>query len=128
VEKYSKVLNFLRIGRPPTTIEEDMLYKWFYEYGFSEEIVLKACSLTASTIKPSFSYLDKIITEWNTKSLKTIQEVEAYITKSDNSTSPKRKTNNKPQKSSFNNFANRSYDADLLKENLLKKSRGELIE
>jgi DnaD/phage-associated family protein len=127
-QKYSKVLNFLRIGRQPTSVEEKMLYKWFYEYSYSEEVILRACSLTANTMKPSFSYLDKIITEWNNKGLKTIQEVEAYITKSDNTTPAKSKPSSKPQKSSFNNFSNRSYDANALEDMLLKKSRGELIE
>lgn len=127
-QKYSKVLNFLRIGRQPTAVEEKMLYKWFYEFTYSEEVVLKACSLTANTMKPSFSYLDKILAEWNSKGLRTIQEVEAYITKSDNTAPAKPKANSKTQKSSFNNFTNRTYDANALEDMLLKKSRGELIE
>lgn len=127
-QKYSKVLNYLRIGRQPTTVEEQMLYKWFYEFSYSEEVVLKACSLTANTMKPSFSYLDKILSEWNNKGLKTIQEVEAYIMKADNTTPAKPKASSKGQKSSFNNFTNRTYDAKSLEDMLLKKSRGELIE
>ncbi|MDF2532121.1 MAG: DnaD/DnaB replication protein [Clostridia bacterium] len=127
-QKYSKVLNFLRIGRQPTSVEEKMLYKWFYEFNYSEEVVLKACSLTANTMKPSFSYLDKILTDWNNKGLKVIQEVEAYITKSENTAPAKTKPSSKAQKSSFNNFTNRTYDANALEDMLLKKSRGELIE
>lgn len=127
-QKYSKVLNFLRVGRQPTAVEEQMLYKWFYEFSYSEEVVIKACSLTANTIKPSFSYLDKILTEWNNKGLKTIQEIEAYITKSDTTAPAKSKAGSKAPKSSFNNFANRTYDANALEDMLLKKSRGELIE
>ena len=105
-----------------------MLFKWFYEFKYTEEVVLRACSLTANTMKPSFSYLDKIITEWNNKGLKSIQEVEAYIMKSSNNTPVKTRPNNKAQKSSFNNFSNRTYDANALEDILLKKSRGELIE
>ena len=127
-QKYSKVLNFLRIGRQPTSVEENMLYKWFYEFNYSEEVVLKACSLTANTMKPSFSYLDKILTDWHNKGLKVIQEVDAYITKSDHAAPVKTKPNTKTQKSSFNNFTNRTYDANALEDMLLKKSRGELIE
>ncbi|MDF2893095.1 MAG: DnaD/DnaB replication protein [Clostridia bacterium] len=127
-QKYSKVLNFLRIGRQPTSVEENMLYKWFYEFNYSEEVVLKACSLTANTMKPSFSYLDKILTDWNNKGLKVIQEVDAYITKSENTAPAKTKPSSKTQKSSFNNFTNRTYDANALEDMLLKKSRGELIE
>jgi DnaD/phage-associated family protein len=125
-QKYSKVINFLRIGRQPTTTEEELLHKWFYTYEYSEEIVLKACERTAQTIKPSFYYIDKILTDWNNNKLKTIQEIEAYIIKHD---TKKEKNVNKEYKSNnrtFNNFANRKYDTKLLKENLLKKGRGEL--
>lgn len=127
-QKYSKVLNFLRVGRAPTAIEEEMLNKWFYQFNYSEEIVIRACTLMANTIKPSFSYLDKILSEWHSKSLNTIQEIEAYITKSHNTAPAKGRTNNKTQKSTFNNFSNRTYDANALEDKLLKKSRGELNE
>jgi DnaD/phage-associated family protein len=126
-QKYGKVLSFFRLGAP-TQVQEQMLHKWFYEFNYSEDVILRACSFTANTMKPSFSYLDKIITEWNNKGLKTIQEVEAYITKSDNTAPTKSKPSSKTQKSSFNNFANRTYDASALEDILLKKSRGELIE
>jgi len=123
-QKYNKVLSFLRLGRQPTSAEEEMLYKWFYTYGCSEEIVLKACELTAKTLKPSFNYIDKILTEWHEKSLSTIQDVEAYLVKA-----PKEdKKPAKGQKPSFNNFTNRTYDAKALEDMLLKKSRGELSE
>jgi len=126
-QKYGKVLSFFRLGAP-TQVQEQMLYKWFFELGFPEEVVLKACSLTANTMKPSFAYLDKILSEWNSKGLKTLQEVEAYINKSDNAAPAKPKAASKTQKSSFNNFKNRTYDASALEDMLLKKSRGELIE
>lgn len=127
-QKYSKVLNFFRLGAPSQT-QEELLNKWFYEFGFSEEIVLKACSLaSANTMKPSFSYLDKILCEWKSKGFKTIQEVEANMVKSESSTQSKNKPAARQQKPSFNNFSNRTYDAKALEEMLLKKSRGELIE
>lgn len=123
-QKYNKVLSFLRLGRQPTAAEEDMLYKWFYTLELSDDMVLKACELTSKTLKPSFNYIDKILAEWREKDLKTLQEVEAYLTKSP-------KEDKKParnQKPSFNNFANRTYDAKALEDMLLKKSRGELSE
>ncbi|MFZ5353953.1 MAG: DnaD domain protein [Bacillota bacterium] len=126
-QKYSKVISFLRIGRQPTAPEEELLHKWFYTYSFSEDIVLKACELTSQTIKPSFSYIDKILGEWYKCDLKTLQEVEAYLLKTE---SRKDKPAGKDVRSSksFSNFANRNYDTKVLKENLLKKGRGELSE
>lgn len=124
-QKYSKVLNFLRIGRQPTAVEEEMLQKWFYEFSFSDEAVIKACELTAKTLKPSFSYIDKVLSEWHGKNIKSMDEIEAYLSR--NNTEAKKSTP-KTGKSSFNNFKGRTYDADLLKQRLLKKSRGELSE
>lgn len=124
-QKYSKVLNFLRIGRQPTAVEEEMLHKWFYEYAFSDEAVLKACELTVKTLKPSFSYIDKVLTEWHDKNIKTIDEIEAYLSKNSSTSS---KDDSKTAKRTFNNFKGRTYDAELLEQRLLKKSRGELSE
>ncbi|MHB1394428.1 MAG: DnaD domain protein [Clostridia bacterium] len=123
-QKYSKVLSFLRLGRQPTSAEEEMLQKWFYTFEFSEDIVLKACELTVKTSKPSFYYIDKILTEWREKGLSNIQEVDTYQAKA-----PKEdKKTSKNQRPSFNNFTNRTYDSKALEEAWLKKSRGELSE
>jgi DnaD/phage-associated family protein len=123
-QKYNKVLSFLRLGRQPTSAEEEMLQKWFYTFAYSEDIVLKACELTAKTLKPSFNYIDKILSEWHKNGFSTLQEVEAYLVK----TPKEDKKTAKSQKSSFNNFTNRTYDAKALEDMLLKKSRGELSE
>jgi DnaD/phage-associated family protein len=123
-QKYNKVLNYLRIGRQPTSAEEDMLQKWFYIFEYNEDIVLKACEMTTKTTKPSFNYIDKILCEWHDKGFTSMQEVDAYLIKS-----PKEdKKSSKTQKPSFNNFTNRKYDAKSLEESWLKKSRGELSE
>ena len=123
-QKYSKVLNYLRIGRQPTSAEEEMLSKWFYTFEYSEDIVLKACELTAKTLKPSFNYIDKILCEWHDKGFTSLQEIDAHLIKA-----PKEdKKNSKTQKPTFNNFTNRKYDAKSLEESWLKKSRGELSE
>lgn len=127
--KYGKVLNFLRIGRQPTAIEEGMMHKWFYLLELNEEVVLKACEMTSKTLKPSFNYIDKILTEWHDKGLVTLQEIEAYILKTASNEAPKSGgKNNKTAKPTFNNFENRNYDAKALEQALLKKSRGELSE
>ena len=120
-QKYNKVLSFLRIKRQPTMAEEKTLNKWFYEYSFSDEIILKACELTVNTIKPSISYMDKILTDWYEKRLKTLGEIENYQSKTSKRT---KKGSEKPQKS-FDNFSGRTYDAEELKQKLLRKSRGE---
>lgn len=118
---YSKVLNFLRIKRQPTVAEEKVLYKWFYEYAFSDEIILKACELTVNTIRPSISYMDKILSDWHEREFKALKEIEQYLSKKPKDTV---KGRTKTQKSTFDNFAGRTYDPELLKQRLLKKDKG----
>lgn len=129
-QKYNKVINFLKIGRQPTSKEEELMYKWYYVFNFDEDIVQKACSMTVMTLKPSFNYIDKILEEWHEKGFKTLQEVEAYLLKTVKRSNPKNSgTKSTPvQKPTFNNFNNHEYDPKLLKEKLLKKGRGELSE
>lgn len=123
-QKYNKVLSYLRIGRQPTSAEEEILYKWFYTFGYGDDIILKACELTAKTLKPSFNYIDRIICEWHDKGFTTLQEVDAYLLKAPRED----KKSPKSQKPTFNNFTNRKYDAKALEEAWLKASRGELSE
>lgn len=123
-QKYNKVLSFLRLGRQPTSAEEELLQKWFYTYEYSEDIVLKACELTSKTLKPSFNYIDGILSEWHNKGLSSLQEIDAYLAK----TTVEEKKPAKRNKPSFNNFTNRTYDPKALEDLLLKKSRGELSE
>ena len=66
--------------------------------------------------------MDKILTDWYEKGFKTMAEVEAYQSKPSKRTS---KTYDKPGKT-FDNNTGRTYDAEALKQKLLKKSRGDL--
>lgn len=61
-----------------TTIEEDYLQKWHDDLKMSEEMIALAyeyCILR--TNKLSFPYMDKIITDWSAKNIRTIEAAEA---------------------------------------------------
>ena len=58
--------------------EEKILYKWFYEYKFSDDIILKACELTINTLKPSISYMDKIARAWAEVDIHTLEAAKEY--------------------------------------------------
>lgn len=126
-QKYGVVLNFIKMGRP-TTIEEEMLYKWFYTYHFTEDIVLKACGETIATTKPLISNIDKHLIKWHESGLKTLSDVESFIASGKAQNTNKQTNTNAPKKNSFNNFTGRTYDAKKLEDMLLNKSRGELSE
>ena len=61
-----------------TGIEEDYLQKWHEDLEMSEEMIALAyeyCILR--TNKLSFPYMDKIISEWSAKNIRTIEAAEA---------------------------------------------------
>lgn len=48
--------------RRPAAKEQQLMERWFREYGFSRELVLMACDRTISAIHtPSFQYADRIL-------------------------------------------------------------------
>lgn len=107
-----------------TPAEIAFIKKWKNEYGFSIELIQKACEKTILTIhKPKFEYADKILSDWNTNHFTTLEQVAKADSEHQN-----RKRNTAPatQKTAssnkFNNFEQRSYDYDNLEKMLLASS------
>ena len=62
--------------RRPGDSEQAMIRKWFREYGFTKDIVLEACGRTLKAIhKPSFSYADKILSDWKKGGVRVLADV-----------------------------------------------------
>lgn len=62
-----------RKAAPP---EQEMIDKWFKEYGFSREIVLEACSRTITAIhSPSFQYADRILRDWKKAGVRKMEDI-----------------------------------------------------
>ena len=98
--------------------------KWIDEYGFTLDIVLEACNRTISnTAKPDFKYADSILSNWLTKGVHHLKDIErvdqAYqqerIAKKQRVAAPKPT----PSNNRFNNFESRSYDISSLEQQLL---------
>lgn len=77
ISKYSKIFKSLGFFRNPSSAEEKIMNKWISEYNMSMDIILKACSKSASISNPNLKYFDSIITDWYEKGLKTIEEIDA---------------------------------------------------
>ena len=69
----------LRLSRGLTEYEEAFIQKWTVDYGYSLEIIEIALKKTTSKSNPSFDYLDKIISDWKEKNLKTTNDIEQYL-------------------------------------------------
>ena len=58
--------------------ETEYIEKWSKEYGFGTEIVGMAYDIgVMNTAKRSFSYMDKLLTDWHNASCKTVSDCEA---------------------------------------------------
>lgn len=130
------VLNAFGItGRGIAKVERDYIRKWNDTYCFSPEIIVEACNRTIqATHQPSFEYADSILTRWNERGIKDLNDVKALDDEFDKSrkaaikssvrltvagqgnTATKASGNNR-----FNNFSQRDYDYDELEKSFVGK-------
>lgn len=109
---YRKVLTYLGINEKDVPKpQEDLLEKWFYTYGFTTEMILKACDISFSTLgKVEMGYINGILRSWLKDEIKTLDDLEK------NERKPRKTTQKKTQKK---DFTEREYDYDELERKLL---------
>ena len=97
----------LKLTRQLTQYEEDYIRKWIIDFNYNMEIIELALRKTTSKANPSFDYLDKLISDWHNRNLKTFAEIEQFLStyKKTSETS-----NNTTKKSGFSNYDQRSYE------------------
>ena len=90
-----------------TEFEEEYIEKWILEYGYDLNVINIALKKTTSKSNPNFDYLDKLLSDWHERKLKTPSEIEAFLaefkTKTKNIKELEKKTN-------YNNYTQRKYD------------------
>ncbi len=98
-----------KLGRytPLTQFEEAFIEKWVVEFNYDLKVINIALKKTTSKANPSFDYLDKLISDWYDKNLKTETDVNNYISemkqKNKNVKELKKQTN-------YNNYEQRDYN------------------
>ena len=102
------IIKKLGLNRNLTVYEDAYVEKWTIDYGYSLDIIEIALKKTTSKSNISFEYLNKIISDWHDRNLKTATEIQEYIQMS------KQKQENikdmKKQTSNYNNSNQRTYD------------------
>lgn len=113
--------------RRPGDSEMETIKRWFQEWGFSRELVLEACARTLkSTHKPSFSYADKILSEWKKAGVRTLSDVKQLDERRDSRKTPGNSSPApRPAKNQFHNFEQRNTDYDGMVLEKLKQRLGE---
>lgn len=129
------VLNAFGItGRGVAKVERDYIRKWNDTYCFSPEIIVEACNRTIQAIhQPSFEYADTILTKWNERGIKNLDDIKALDDEFDKTRKATVKSSvrltvagqgNKARTSGsnkFNNFSQRDYDYDELEKSFVSK-------
>ena len=102
--------------RSPAEVESEFIEKWFWEYGFTRELIVEACSRTIRQIhKPSFDYADKILRDWKNAGVKSFRDVSELDKKRKEEGGAKRRQASAGSSRSSNRFHNleeHGYDYD----------------
>lgn len=99
----------LGLTRALTSFEEAYVDKWISDFNYDLDIIEIALKKSTSKLNISFDYLDKIISDWHERKLKTKDEVTKYLADF------KQKQKNikeleKKSKASNTNYQQREYD------------------
>lgn len=69
----------LGITRNLSQYEEGYIEKWNIDYGYNLDVIEIALKRTTSKANPTFDYLDKLLTDWHDRSLKTTNDVQSFL-------------------------------------------------
>lgn len=110
-EKLNKIKKEIakKLGRfsPLTQFEEAIIEKWVVDFNYGLDIINIALKKTTSKANPSFDYLDKLISDWHDRNLKTVADINDFLAEI------KQKKKNIKQlekKTNYNNYEQRNYD------------------
>ena len=110
-EKINKVKKDIakKLGRysPLTQFEEAYIEKWMLDYNYDMKVINIALKKTTSKANPSFDYLDKLISDWHDRNLKTENDVNNFLSEI------KQKKKNVKQlekQTNYNNYEQRNYN------------------
>ena len=110
-EKLNKIKKEIakKLGRYSalTQFEEAFIEKWILDFGYDLNIINIALKKTTSKANPSFDYLDKLISDWHDRNLKTEENINNFL----NEMKQKKKNVKQLEKqTNYNNYEQRDYD------------------
>lgn len=105
----TKELGLSRVLRPT---ELRYINTWKNDYSFQQEVIIEACQRASANNKISFSYINKILTNWYENQVSTLADIKRLDQQHANqpATTNRSTSANKVQNLPFNNFNQRDYD------------------
>lgn len=78
VGKHKAIIQYLGLKRL-SGAEQALIEKWTSEWGFSNEVVLRACAEAAGSNNP-LQYINKVLEVWHDQGVKSVADVERLLT------------------------------------------------
>ena len=97
----------LGLIRPLTQYEEAYIEKWIVDYKYDLNVIEIALKKTTSKTNPNFEYLNKLISDWFDRNLKSPSDVQAYLLDEKNKS---KNIKELAKKTGYNNYEQRNYD------------------
>jgi len=99
-----------------TPVEFQKIQYWVEDEGMHEDVIMFAIEEAVNQGQRKMSYIEGILKDLNSKGIKTRIEAEQEKEKfkKRKSQKPQKTTTGRPEKPSFNNFTNRTYDAKVM--------------
>lgn len=126
---YQAINKAFGLNRALGDIEIQFITRWIMKFSMPLELIIEACNRTLMKLnKPDFKYADRILDNWASKNVKTLEDVkrmdETYAKIHPQAKVAKQPIVNKGAANKFNNFTQRSYtkeDYQKMEQLLLKK-------
>ena len=97
----------LGLVRPLTQYEEAYIEKWIVDYKYDLNVIEIALKKTTSKSNPNFEYLNKLISDWFERNLKSPSDIQAYLLDEKNKS---KNIKELAKKTGYNNYEQRNYD------------------
>ena len=96
----------LGLNRQLSQYEEAYIEKWVNDYGYDMKIIELALKKTTSKSNPNFDYINKILSDWHDRGLKTPEAIEKFLA---DMKQKNKDIKNIEKKAVYNNYSQRSY-------------------
>lgn len=78
VGKHKSIIQYLGLKRQLTAAEQGLLDKWTDEWGFSNEVIIRACEEATGSQNP-LQYTNRVLESWLSRGIRTVAEVEQSL-------------------------------------------------
>lgn len=119
---YTAVMKAFGLNRYPAEVERHFIDHWIKDFHFEAPIILEACNRSIlNTQKGDFKYADKILESWFNSGVKRVADIKTQdirynaskkVRSTQNSSTTRTDTVQKPLNHQFNAFPQRNYTAE----------------